>query len=203
MHTCTQFVSKTFLMNQPFLALRCSLNLFTIVMRIALILLHNLKIFLQYQGFNFVTDKASKEFKDIHLIMPNKASYFTPYTKADIRNGYVIPQESQADPKSEKYELFKKQKWFDAVHPYNVQIVAKLDYVISRVLPEMVHTSLSRYKKLCDLDRDLKQTALMILTLKSSTVISFNAILFLYRFMYSQINVLNAFLYFTRKNFNL
>ena len=47
---------------------------------------------------------------------------------------------------------------FGAVHP-NVQIDAKLDYMISRDLLKMDHTSLNIYKKLCDLGRDLKQTA--------------------------------------------
>ena len=34
------------------------------------------------------------------------------------------------------------------------------------VLMEMDHTSLSIYKKLCDLDRELKQTAFILLTQK-------------------------------------
>ena len=67
--------------------------------------------------------------------------------------------------KSEKYELFRKQNWFSTVHP-NVQIDAKLDYMISRVLLEMDQTSLNFDKKLCDLDRDLKQTAFILLTKK-------------------------------------
>ena len=58
---------------------------------------------------------------------------------------------------------FKKQNWFGAVHT-NVQIDAKLDYMINRVLLEMDHTSLIVYTKLCDLDRDLKQTAFILLT---------------------------------------
>ena len=62
-----------------------------------------------------------------------------------------MSQESQLYQKSEEYKLFRKQKWFGAVHP-NVQINAKLDYMISRVLLEMDQTSLNVYKKLCDLD---------------------------------------------------
>ena len=38
--------------------------------------------------------------------------------------------------------------------------------MVSRVLLEMDHTSLSIYKKLCDLDRDLKQTTFILLTQK-------------------------------------
>ena len=38
--------------------------------------------------------------------------------------------------------------------------------MISRVLLEMDHTNLSIYKKLCDLDRDLKQTAFILLIQK-------------------------------------
>ena len=71
--------------------------------------------------------------------------------------------------KSEKYELFRKQNWFGAVHP-NVQFDAKLDYIISRVLLEMDQTSLNIYKKLCDLDCDLKHTAFILLTQKFSLV---------------------------------
>ena len=67
--------------------------------------------------------------------------------------------------KSEKYELFRIQNWFGAVHP-NVQIDAKLNYMICRVLLEMDQTSLNIYRKLCDLDRDLKQTAFFLLTQK-------------------------------------
>ena len=62
--------------------------------------------------------------------------------KAKIKNGYVIPKETQLYRKSEKFELFCKQNWFGAVHP-NVQIDAKLDYMISRVLLEMDQTSLN------------------------------------------------------------
>ena len=75
------------------------------------------------------------------------------------------PQESKFFRKSEKYEFFWKQNWFVAVPP-NVQIDAKLEYMISIVLPEMDHTNLSIYKKLFDLDRDLKQTAFILLTQK-------------------------------------
>ena len=64
-----------------------------------------------------------------------------------------------------KHKLFRNPNWFGAVHP-NVQIDAKLDYTISRVSIEMHHTSLSIYKRLCDLDRDLKQTVFILLTLK-------------------------------------
>ena len=40
----------------------------------------------------------------------------------------------------------------------------------SQVLLEMEHTCLSIYTKLCDLDRDLKQTAFILLTQKFSIV---------------------------------
>ena len=46
----------------------------------------------------------------------------------------------------------------------NVQIDAKLVYMVSRFLLEMDHTSLSFYKNICDLDRDLKQTAFVLLS---------------------------------------
>ena len=105
----------------------------------------------------------SPGFNDIHIMAPDKPPNLTPYTKARIKNGYVIPEETKLYHKSEKYELFRKQNWFGAVHP-NVQIDPKLDYMISRVLLEMDQTSLNIYKKICDLDRDLKQTAFILLT---------------------------------------
>ena len=43
--------------------------------------------------------------------------------------------------------------------------------MVSRVLLEMDHTSLSIYKKLCHLDRDLKQTAFILLTQKFPLVV--------------------------------
>ena len=125
-------------------------------------------IFIQYtEGFNFASGTPSSNFDDQHTIGPPfvKPPSVTPYTKARIQDGYVIPVESKLYRKSEKYEFFRKQNWFGAVHP-NVQIDAKLDYMISRVLLEMDQTSLNIYKKLCDLDRDLKQTAFILLTQK-------------------------------------
>ena len=81
--------------------------------------------------------------------------------KADIRNGYVIPQESSVYRKSQKYELFRKQNLFRAVHS-NEQIDAKFDHMVSRVLLKMDHRRISVYKKLCDLDGYLKQTAIFL-----------------------------------------
>ena len=127
-------------------------------------------IFIQYkEGFNFVSGKPSPDFDDTHITVPDGPPSLTAYTKANIRDGYVIPQESQLYHKSEKYELFRKQNWFGAVHP-NVQIDAKLDYMISRVLLEMDQTSLNIYKKLCNSDRDLKENAFILLTQKSPLV---------------------------------
>ena len=104
-------------------------------------------LLIQYnEGFNFVSGASSSENDDIHIKTPEGPTSLTPYTKATIRDGYVIPQETKLYHKSEKYKFFCKQNWFDAVHP-NVQIAAKLDYMISRVLLEMDHTSLNNYKK--------------------------------------------------------
>ena len=61
--------------------------------------------------------------------------------------------------------FFGKQNWLGAKHS-NVQIDAKLDYMVSRVLLEMDHMSPFTYTKSCDLDRDLKQTAFILLTQK-------------------------------------
>ena len=57
------------------------------------------------------------------------------------RYTYVIPHESPVYRKSEKYVLFREENWCGATKP-NVQINAKLDYMVSRVLLEMNHTSL-------------------------------------------------------------
>ena len=48
---------------------------------------------------------------------PNKPPCLTPYTKANIKNGYVIQEETKLYHKSKKYGLFRKQNWFGAVHP--------------------------------------------------------------------------------------
>ena len=86
--------------------------------------------FIQYkEGFNFVSGKPSPDFDNTNIAVPDGPPSLTTYTKANIRDGYVIPQESQLYHKSEKYELFRKQKWFGTVHS-NVQIDAKLDYMI-------------------------------------------------------------------------
>ena len=54
----------------------------------------NQDIFVQYQdGFNIITGKASADFKDEHITIPIGAPSITPYTKSNVRNGYVIPQE--------------------------------------------------------------------------------------------------------------
>ena len=85
----------------------------------SLVTLHNIKvIFLRYQeGFNFETGKVSEILKDEHVTIPKKAPSITSYTKADICNGYVIPQETRVYRKSGKYELFRKQNWFGDVQP--------------------------------------------------------------------------------------
>ena len=54
----------------------------------------NQDIFVQcIEGFNFLTGKASAEFKDTHVTVPEGAPPITPYTKANIRKRYVTPQE--------------------------------------------------------------------------------------------------------------
>ena len=104
-------------------------------------------MFIQYREvFNFVSGKPSPDFDCIHIIFPKGTLSLTPYTQANIPDGYVIPKESKLYHKSEKYELFRKQNWFGAVH-LNVQIDAKLEYMISRVMLEMDHTDLIIYIK--------------------------------------------------------
>ena len=77
------------------------------------------------------------------MTIPYNASSITQYTKADTCLGYVISQESSVYRKSEKHEIFRKRNLFCAVHS-NVQIDAKLDYMIRKVLLEMEHTSLQK-----------------------------------------------------------
>ena len=70
---------------------------------------HYQDIFVQNnEGFNFITGKTLAEFKDTHVTVPEGAPPITTNTEANIRNGYVIPQESPVYRKSEKYELFRK-----------------------------------------------------------------------------------------------
>ena len=105
MHTCTLVIFKsTFMMDPHLLFLRFLQNLYTNVMKIA----QYQDVFIQYnEGFNFTTGKASAEFKDAHVTIPEGAPPITPHTKANIRNGYVIPQESPIYRKSEKYKIFR------------------------------------------------------------------------------------------------
>ena len=64
-------------------------------------------IFIQYrEGFNFVSGKPSPDFDGIHIIVLDGPTSLTPYTKANIRDGYVITKETNLYHKSEKYELF-------------------------------------------------------------------------------------------------
>ena len=65
-------------------------------------------IFIQYrEGFNFVSEKLSNDFDNAHVTVPDGPPYLTPYRKANIRDGYIIPQESQLYRKSEQYELIR------------------------------------------------------------------------------------------------
>ena len=125
-------------------------------------------IFIPYKSFNFVSGKPSPDFDNTHITVPDGSPSLTPYTKANIRDGYVIPQESQLY-QSEKYYFFRKQNWFGYDRP-NVQIDCKLDYMISRVLLKMDHTCLNFYQKLCNLDRDWKQTTFILITQKFPSV---------------------------------
>ena len=86
---------------------------------------------LNMETFSWKVLILSLDFDNTHITVPDGSPSLTPYTKANIGDGYVIPQISQLYNKS---ELFRKQNWFGAVHP-NVEIDAKLDYMISRVLP--------------------------------------------------------------------
>ena len=107
------------------------------------------------ESFNSDRGKPSAELKDVHLTIPNDAPSITRYTKANVRYGFVIPQESPVYNKSENYKFFNKQCWFGVIHP-TVQNDAILDYTISGVLLEMDQKSLSFYMTLCNLNCDLK-----------------------------------------------
>ena len=53
-------------------------------------------IFIQYkEGFSFVSGTPSSDFDNSHITIPDGPPFLTPYTKANIRDGYVIPQESK------------------------------------------------------------------------------------------------------------
>ena len=66
-------------------------------------------IFVQFHEIflNFVTGKASQELKHVQQIIANKSAFPTLFTKAEICNGYVIPQESTVNP---KYTNFLESK---------------------------------------------------------------------------------------------
>ena len=52
-------------------------------------------IFIQYkEGFDFVSGKLSSDFDNTHITVPDVPPSLTPYTKANISDGYAIPQES-------------------------------------------------------------------------------------------------------------
>ena len=80
-------------------------------------------------------------------------------------NGHVILQNQSSTENRKNTNFFEKQNWFGAVHP-NLQIDAKLDYMMSRVLLDMDRKSLSINEKHCDLDRHLIQTAFILLIQK-------------------------------------
>ena len=59
-------------------------------------------IFIQKKiGFHFVSRKPSSDFDNTHITVPDGPPSLTPYTKANNRNRYVIPQESILYHKSE------------------------------------------------------------------------------------------------------
>ena len=90
--------------------------------------------FIQYRkGFNFVSGKASPDFDDIDVKVAEEPPSLKHYTKANIHDRYVILQESKLYHKSEKHE-YSEKNCFGAVHR-NFQIDAKLDFIISPVLP--------------------------------------------------------------------
>ena len=87
-------------------------------MKIAHIMLLNIKTFLYNTKKAFILSRENRHPTLMtHITVPEGPPSLTPYTKANIRDGYVIPQESELYHKSEKYELFRKQNWFGAVHP--------------------------------------------------------------------------------------
>ena len=78
---------------------------------------HIIKIFLNTTTKVFVTGKPSHELKVVYLIIPNHEPPLTPYTKADIRDGYIIQLESSVYCEPVKYQFFRKQFWCSDVHP--------------------------------------------------------------------------------------
>ena len=103
MHTSIQAVFKnSFMMNLHSLVLRFSQNQSTNVMKTAHITPLNIKIFFiqNKEGFNFVSGKPSSDFDNTQITVPDGPPSLTPYTKANIRDGYAIPQESQLYHKS-------------------------------------------------------------------------------------------------------
>ena len=87
------------------------------------------------------------------MIISNNAPSVTYNTKSYISNGYVVAQDHRSIKIRKSIKFFRKQNLFGAQHS-NIQKDAKLNYLISRVMLELDHTSLSFLKELCDLDVD-------------------------------------------------
>ena len=62
------------------------------------------------EGFNVISGQPSPEFDDTPIAIPEGPPNLPPYTKANIRDGYVIPHESKIYCKFEKLELFSVNK---------------------------------------------------------------------------------------------
>ena len=61
---------------------------------------HNMPLNIKTYLFNtkkiyFVSGKPSPDFDNTHITVPEGPPFLTPYKKANIRDGYVIPQESK------------------------------------------------------------------------------------------------------------
>ena len=115
-NTCHTFIlvvfKNTFIINLHFHVLRFSQNISTNAMKIGHIMPLKIKTFiiLYTEGFSFVSGKPSSDFNDTHRTIPDGPTSLTPHTKANIRDGYVIPQESKLYHKLEKYALLQKRK---------------------------------------------------------------------------------------------
>ena len=160
---------STLMVNGHFVVSKYSLNSSIKVMRFARFMLHSIKIYL-YKTTKFLilsqVNYQVKKIKDVHLTIPIQAPSIRRYTKADIGNGYVIPQESQVYRKSEKFELFKKQNWFCWWTPEFTDKCWTRLYEYPSLSWDGPKRVSSYMQKLCNLDRDLKQTAFVLKTQK-------------------------------------
>ena len=108
----TRFFKIIYMMNQSSLDLNWSIDHSTNVLKVALIMPHNIRIIFSIQNgtvFNFATGKTPSQFNDVYMTIPNRAQSVTPCTQGIIRNGYIIPQKLDVHIKPKRTSSFVRK----------------------------------------------------------------------------------------------